>query len=135
MRRIVILCSILALMTGRAFAQNTNNLDYIKKVEKFRRMRNAGAGLTVVGSVLLVVGTVTVINSSVDELFYTESKTTDAGVASMVAGQICLGAGIPLWIVGANNHKKYSKLAQGHGLNVKINATPQSRGLTFTYRF
>jgi hypothetical protein len=131
--RIVLLCCILGMLTGRTFAQNSNNIDYAKKVEKNRRMKIAGTTLTVLGSVLFVAGTITILNSTAEDLFYTESKSTDAGVACFFAGNIALAGGIPLWIIGANNQKKYSKLAQQ--VNVKINATPRSQGLTLTYRF
>jgi len=50
----------------------------------------------------------------------------------IIAGYACLGAGLPLWIVGGINHKKYSKLRD---LSINLNATPQSQGLTLTYRF
>ena len=131
--KIVLLCCILGMLTGPTFAQTSNNIDYIKKVEKYRRMKIAGITLTALGSVLFVAGTITIYNSSAEDLFYTESKSTDAGVACFFAGNIALAGGIPLWIVGANNQNKYSKLAQQ--VIVKINATPRSQGLTFTYRF
>ena len=131
--RIVLLCCILVMLTGPTFAQNSSNIDYVKKVEKYRRLKIAGASLTVLGSVLFVVGTVTIYTSTVEDLFYTESKPTDAAMACFFAGNIALAGGIPLWIIGANNQNKYSKLAQK--VNVKINATPRSHGLTLTYRF
>ena len=131
--KILGLCFVLALLNLRAFAQASDNIDYVKKSEKFRRMRNWGIGLTAVGTTLFVVGSVIIMESSVDELFYTESKTADAGAASTMIGGVCLGGGIPLWIIGHNNHKKYSKLSQG--LTVKINSTPRSCGLTLTYHF
>ena len=131
--RIIVLCSILALPNIRAFAQATDNINYVKKAEKYRNMRNWGIGLTAGGTVLFVVGTVLVMESTVDELFVSESKTADAGVAATMVGGVCLAGGIPLWIIGHNNHKKYSKLSQG--LTVKINTGPQRCGLTLTYRF
>jgi hypothetical protein len=79
--KIVLLCCILGMLTGRTFAQNSNNIDYVKKVEKYRRMKIAGTTLTVLGSVLFVAGTITILNSTAEDLFYTESKSTDAGVA------------------------------------------------------
>ena len=131
--RIVLLCCILGMLTEHTFAQNSSNIDYVKKVEKYRRMKIAGASLTVLGSVLFVVGTVTIYNSTVEDLFYTESKSTDAGVACFFAGNVALAGGIPLWIIGANNQNKYSKLAQK--VNVRINASPKQSTLSLTYRF
>jgi hypothetical protein len=131
--KIVLLCCILGMLTGPTFAQNSNNIDYVNKVEKYRRMKIAGTTLTVLGSVLFVAGTITILNSTAEDLFYTESKSTDAGVACFFAGNIALAGGIPLWIIGAKNQKKYSKLAQQ--LNVKINGAPRQPTLTLTYRF
>jgi hypothetical protein len=131
--KIVLLCSILGMVSGRTFAQNSDNIDYIKKVEKYRRIKIAGTTLTALGSVLFVVGTITIYNSSAEDLFYTESKSTDAGVACFFAGNIALAGGIPLWIIGANNQNKYSKLAQQ--VNVRINASPKQSTLSLTYRF
>jgi len=135
--RLIILCTLFGFLAGQTYAQqqpqSQEKIDYFGKVEKYRRMKNSGIALTVVGSVLLVAGTITVLNATVEEMFYVESDKADIGVACMLAGQIGLGAGIPLWIVGANNQKKYSKKVQE--LTVKINGTPQSHGLTLTYRF
>lgn len=137
MIRFIFLCALFGFLAGQTYAQRQQHsrekIDYFKKVEKYRRMKNGGMTLTIMGSVLLVAGTITVLNSTVDEVFYTESKTADAGVACLVAGHISLAAGIPLWIVGANNHKKYFQKVQQ--LSVKINSTPQSQGLTLMYRF
>ncbi len=129
--KIVLLCSILGMLTGRTFAQNSDNIDntdYVKKVEKYRRMKITGTTLTIMGSVLCALGTVVMVHSTVED-----GEPSDAGVATLVAGHIAFATGIPLWIIGSNNQKKYSKLAQQ--VNVRINATPRSQGLTLTYRF
>ena len=126
--KIVLLCSILGMLSGRTFAQNSENIDYVKKVEKYRRMKITGTTLTIMGSVLCAVGTVVMIHDTVDE-----GEPSDAGVATLVAGHIAFASGIPLWIIGSNNQKKYSKIAQQ--VNVRINTTPRSHGLTLTYRF
>src|SRR5688572_3023181 len=99
--KILVLCTILGMLSERTFAQNSGNIDYVKKVEKYRRMKIAGTTLTVLGSVLFVVGSITIINSSSEYLFYEESKSTDAGVACFFAGQVALIGGIPLWTIGA----------------------------------
>jgi hypothetical protein len=55
------------------------------------------------------------------------------GAVLFVGGCVSLGVGIPLWIVGGVQQKKYS--AKPQQLSVRINATPQNQGLTLTYRF
>jgi hypothetical protein len=44
--RIIILCSVLVLLNERVLAQASENIDYVKKSEKFSHMRNWGMGLT-----------------------------------------------------------------------------------------
>lgn len=131
--KIVACIVIMCLFVGKAAAQNTqpstDKLDYLKKVEKYRRMKITGVTLTVVGTVLTIVGTTTFLNTPIDE----EGHNLEAGALGMVVGQACIGAGIPLWIVGANNQKGYNKKLQQ--LTVKVNATPRAHGLTLTYRF
>ena len=140
-RKTVPLCVILGLFGHLAFAQPnmTQNsqslkLDYVGKIEKYRKMRGAGAALTVVGSILSVAGTVTAMNNMGD-MFVDDGNDSAlaAGTVCALAGYGMLGAGIPLWIVGGVQHKKYSTKLQE--LSVKINATPRSQGLTLSFRF
>ena len=84
-------------------------------------MRGVGAVFTVVGSIVLVSGVITMANSAgVD------------GMGLFAGGFVTLGAGIPLWIIGGVNYKKYSRRQE---LSVKLNTNQNSRGLTLTYRF
>ena len=140
-RKIIILCTIIGLFAGRIYAQQNvpqesqklEKLDYIQKVEKYRKMRGAGAALTVVGSILSIAGTVTAINNMDIWVDDDNDSAYAAGTICALAGYGMLGAGIPLWIVGGVQHKKYSTKLQG--LSIKVNATPQAQGLTLTYRF
>ena len=134
-RNIVILCTILTL-SGHTYAQQKTDaidkMDYIEKIEKYRRMKATGTGLTIIGSVLVVVG-MTTLYSSIDDWDNSTDDKLVVGTFCALAGYASLGAGIPLWIVGAVKHKKYT--AQAQGISIKLNATPQSQGLTLTYRF
>lgn len=134
-RKIAILFALVGLFSGRMYAQQKTevqeNVDYVKKVETYRKMRNAGTVLTVVGSVLVVAGAVKMNNLKNDGTYPYETTFTNGSVP-IIAGSMCLGAGVPLWIVGGINHKKYSKLRD---LSININATPQARGMTLTYKF
>jgi hypothetical protein len=134
--KLVIICTVLGLLNSRLYAQQNTQaiekVDYAAKVEKYRKMKSGGAALTVIGSVLVVAGMATMINSMEDLYETDDTKATNGAICALV-GYASLGAGIPLWIVGGVQHKKYSaKLKQ---VSVKINATPQSQGLTLTYRF
>ncbi len=129
--------SALLLLSGYTYAQQktevVEKIDYLEKVEKYRKMRGTGATLTVIGSILAVVGTSTMVNNM--DLFTDEDNSSKyvTGMFCALAGYGMLGAGVPLWIVGGVQHKKYSAKAQE--LSVKINATPQSQGLTLSFRF
>ena len=138
-RRIFAFMIVGCLFAGKATAQvkaesnvnkDSDQLLYLEKVEKYRKMKITGTVLTVAGSVLLVVGTVTFINAPLTD---GSDTSLEEGVIGILAGQACLGAGIPLWIVGANNQRGYTKKLQQ--LTVRINSSPQARGLTLTYRF
>ncbi|HEX6890212.1 MAG TPA: hypothetical protein VF141_05955 [Chryseolinea sp.] len=136
--KIVFFCMVFGLSSGQIYAQQKSetaeNIDYVAQVEKYRKMKTGGAVLTVVGSVLAVTGMVMVINSMEPDSWddSTESDVT-GGAICVVAGYAALGTGIPLWIVGAVKHKKYSM--QLKQLSVKVHAVPQNHGLTFTLRF
>ena len=124
-------CRIHAQQYGPQEPQKLEKMDYVQKAEKYRKMRSGGAVLTVVGSILVISGAVTMA-SSMDDYLYNDSETP-AGVGLVIGGYVALGAGIPLWIVGGVQHKKYSTKLQE--LSIKINAAPQAHGLTLTYRF
>jgi len=134
-RKLIILFTMVGLLTGHVYAQQKTEvpvkIDYLKKVETYRKMRNGGIVLTLVGSVLAVAGTVKMSNLK-SEGKYPDETTFTNGSVCIITGYMCLGAGLPLWIVGGISHKKYSKLRD---LSINLNATPQSQGLTLTYRF
>jgi len=141
MKKTIIPCMLVCLIGQLAFAQqntpqNSQSLkvDYTLKVEKYRKMRGAGAALTIIGSILSVAGTVKAMNS-MDDLFMDngDDSAYATGAVCALAGYGMLGAGIPLWIVGGVQRKKYSTKLQE--LSVKINAAPQSQGLTLSFRF
>ena len=93
-------------------------------------MKTAGTVLTVAGSIAMIV----VAARIADSLSSLESDEDDYAIAlTAVAGLGTLGAGIPLWIVGAHNENKYKQKLKNISVGVKINS--QSQGLTLTYRF
>lgn len=120
--------------------QDQEKLLYLKKVEKFRKMKNTGAVLTVGGGILFVVGIATLLNSSTTTTSngYGSSYTTtqgnpEAGLAAYLFGSAGLGAGIPLWIIGKNNHRKYTRKLESVSAGAQLNL--QAPGFKLTYRF
>lgn len=136
--KIVAVTICIALLAGNSYGQDNTQqnsqqlkLEYVQKIEKYRKMRGAGATLTVVGSILVVAGIATAYSSS-DDYNYNYDEF-ERGLGLVVAGYACLGPGVPLWIVGGIQHKKYSEKL--NGLSIHVNATPEARGLTLRYRF
>lgn len=108
-----------------------NKLFYAAKAEKYRKMKSTGTTLTVLGGVLYVVGYATLSNATT----YSSgsSNNVGTGVVAYLLGVAGLGAGIPLWIVGGHQHRKYNKKLEG--LSFRFNMNPQRKGLTLAYRF
>jgi hypothetical protein len=136
-----ILLTFLAFTAMQSFAQLDNEkLLYLEKTEKFRKMKSTGAALTISGGTLIIVGLVTLINSSYTTTYngsgqsYTTTEgNPGAGVAAYIVGNACAGAGIPLWIIGKNNYRKYNNKL--NDLSTGIRIKPQANGLTLSYRF
>jgi len=120
---------------------NRDKLFYAGKAEKYRKRKNTGATLTVLGGVLFVVGVATLANSSYNTYYNGSTGTTtnsttgnpEAGSLALLFGMGGLGAGIPLWIVGAHQQRKYEAKLQN--LSFRFNLNPGGKGLTLSYRF
>lgn len=140
MRLFLVTC-LFFLVSTLAYAQaNKNEVLYSKKVVTFNKMRRIGIVTTILGSVANIVGVITISNSKVitnyDAYGYPQSVTTGTpltGLVEVLAGSTALSAGIPLWIIGGINHKKYERKLNGVTLN--FNISPAKAGLKFTYRF
>jgi hypothetical protein len=113
---------------------------YFQKSEKYRKMKSAGRALTLGGSVLSALGMITLLNSSTTTTSngYGQSQTSTegnvvGGALMYLFGSACVGAGVPLWIVGGINEGRYNRKLEGVSLELKLN--PQTTGLALTYRF
>ena len=127
--------SLLILISTQLFAQQ--DLDkslYIRKAEKYRKMKNIGAILTIGGTALAIGGIVSLSSTSTnpsgnrvgDDIF-------PRGIFAFLFGSSAAGTGIPLWIVGAHAERKYkSKL---ENLSVKVNLNRQQMGFGLAYTF
>lgn len=137
--KFTLVCFLFVCFSLQVLAQyDPDKMFYLQKVEKYRRMKNTGAVLTVAGSILTVAGIATLLNSSYIETSngYQTTTTTEGnpglGVAMWLVGIGGLGSGIPLWAVGAHNHKKYSHKLEG--VSIRLNMSPQRAGVTLAYR-
>jgi hypothetical protein len=137
----LILFTFLASTASQSFAQlDDEKLVYLKKAEKFRKMKSTGTALTITGSALIIIGMVTLANSSYTttyngsgQSYTTREGNPGAGIVAYVVGNACTGAGIPLWIIGKNNYRKYNNKL--NDLSTGLRLKPQTNGLTLSYRF
>jgi hypothetical protein len=138
----ILLCSCLLILTFQCYAQyDADKMFYLQKSEKYRKMKSTGTVLAVGGGILAVVGFVTLLNSTITETNYgggqTQTTTTGhpvLGAASFLVGLGGLGSGIPLWIIGAHNERKYMHKLE-NTVSFRFNVNPQRTGIALTYHF
>lgn len=132
-KNICFLLAIILLVTTQSFGQqNQEKMDYFNKAEKYRKMKNTGVTLTALGGALMIIGGVTMYNSTYNIFTGEDSGNWEAGAAAFVIGVAGLASGIPLCAVGAHNQRKYNQKLQG--ISVRINANSQVKGLTLSLR-
>lgn len=120
---------LMVLITVASQAQYRNDsTTYVIKIQKYHDMRTVGTLLTIAGTGMFVAGLVTMADN-----LWGDDQKFENGLVVYVLGVASLGAGIPLWIVGAHNHKKYSEKLRALSLN--FNAGASYRGITLRYRF
>jgi hypothetical protein len=132
---------LLAVLSVNCYAQyDSDKLFYVKKAEKYRRMKNTGAILTVGGTILAVVGISTLMNATTTTTYYgsgtpatTNTGNAAGGAVAYVLGAASMGAGIPLWIVGGHARRKYERKLEA--ITVRLDLNQQTNGLTLRYAF
>ena len=110
---------------------------YISKAEKYRKMKTTGAVLTVGGTILAIVGISTLSNVETTTTSTGQVQTLKgdpvAGVLELLVGTGAVGAGVPLWIVGAHAESKYNRKLET--LSARVYVNPHATGVKLTYRF
>jgi hypothetical protein len=109
----------------------------LKKIEKFRKMRNIGLAMAVVGATAGITGMVRIYkgtncNSTTGQC---TSTASDEDVALWLAGAPLFSAGLPIGIIGHSNMKKYERRLMGTGVSLNLQLSPRHQGLVLTYRF
>ena len=124
---ILLVCVVSISAVGQMDAQK---LQYLKKVEKYRRVRNLGLVMVIAGTTMGAVGFSRIIKST------SANPVSDQDIILWVAGAPFFSAGIPLSIIGHNNMRKNEKRLQTNsGLSLNFQLSPQRQGLVLTYRF
>ncbi len=139
MKKLLALTFLIFLITPLYSQFNSEKAVYAAKVEKFKRMKTTGTLLTVAGGVLIIVGVTTISNAPSTTTYYNGQPQTTyggnapAGAVALLVGMGGMGAGIPLWIVGANAQRKYTQKLEMTGININLNQ--QSSGIGLRYHF
>lgn len=116
-------------------AQDQKKQLYLRKVEKFTTMRNAGIGLTIGGSVLTILGISTMSNAvAEDPNLYTDESNSKflAGYLVTALGVTAAGGGITLWAIGGSKRRSYLNKLNSLSLNLKPG---HNQMLSLSYRF
>ncbi len=130
------LLMLFAFLTLQASAQiDEDRWFQLSKIEKYRKMKSTGMTLTALGGIFFTVGVVTLSNVEYTTTGYGYGATTTAtsgnpelGVITLLLGTGGIGAGVPLWIVGANSKRKWErKLNRG---TVSLGLSGRGAGLT-----
>lgn len=141
--KILFILLVLMISSLAIRAQNQQNLLYQAKVEKYTKMKHAGVGLTIGGSVLtgiglgLMVDGIRKVNNDDNYDPYSSSSVDGSGEViigylGFVLGVSTTTTGIVLWSIGASKSNKYQ-----HKLNsISLNLNPtRHQAFSLAYRF
>jgi uncharacterized BrkB/YihY/UPF0761 family membrane protein len=141
MKYFLLLCFVAVLSIESIAQRDPNQLLYALKVEKYRKLKSTGQTLTVTGGILVIVGVSMIIkaasstsanySSGTQQSSLTNAETN--GLLVYFLGAASLGTGIPLWIVGSHQQRKYEHKFET--ISVGFNIAPQNTGLALRYRF
>jgi hypothetical protein len=124
---ILLVCVVSFNAVGQMDAQKLQSL---KKVEKYRRVRNLGLVMVIAGATMGVVGFSRLVKATA------ANPARDEDAILWIAGAPFFSTGIPLSIVGHNNMRKYEKRLQTNtGVSLNFQITPKQQGLILTYKF
>ncbi|MES2731956.1 MAG: hypothetical protein V4714_09410 [Bacteroidota bacterium] len=115
---------------------------YLRKIESYRKLRNTGVTLGVIGAVVTVAGIVTIATTKWVPTNNRVGSTTSqpenidrffGGVLATVLGIPITTTGAILGGIGARKMKQYNKKLEN--LSLDFNYTPNQQGFALTYRF
>jgi hypothetical protein len=138
--KITIAIALFVLTINQSVAQSDPNKTLQQqKMMKYKKMKNAGVILIVVGGILAVTGGI-VEASQIDEsstsVIWSSAPAPEhnnTGTVLFCSGLVVAGVGIPLTIAGNRKYKYYKQNPDVISLGVK--AQPHATGLSLTFRF
>jgi len=103
---------LILLIATLIYCQNTfeqNSTQYCQiKLEKARKIKTTGKVLTFSGISLGIVGYY-ILSTSTTNGYASDPGTSTLGVLTFIVGGVFVSTGIPLWVVGSVNEKKYDR--------------------------
>ncbi len=132
---------LLTVVSVQTFAQQqhkptSEEMLYLSKITKYKRMKNTGVALTLGGAVLFGVGVSGLSHLTTTTNAYGQT-TTNGNVAGPLVAYLLgiggIGAGIPLWIIGGKSQRKYTQKMDN--LRMGLSMDNQQTGFSLTYQF
>lgn len=96
-------------------------------------MKTAGVVLSIAGSVAIMLAVAQISYEDYSPYSSTSDEEDYYIVTTGIAGVSMLGTGVPLWIIGARNQRKYNQRL--NNLSVGVNINSNQHGLLLRYRF
>jgi hypothetical protein len=143
MKKIIVLLVVLMFSTV-CFSQEYTQEKLSAKLKSAMSMRNTGKGLTgagiglnVIGLVVYMVGINKMAESTNDDYYssYDNNDSDDGvgmvlgGAVLMIAGDVMMAVGIPLWIVGGVRSGRYQRLLNQNKTSLNLNFDQKGIGL------
>ncbi len=142
MKKLILVCISLAIFAGNGLAQRNNlNLSsaelrqrmsidapqLYKKYKSGSTLSGIGAGLTIGGVALAVVGVATAEKETESTATGAQVNLSGSGAAVFAAGIVCALAGTPLWIIGHSKKKRAKNTYlrdYGYSENLPVQPSP-----------
>lgn len=129
------LCSVF-----QSYAQQMDEkLFYKQRIEKFKRIKQVGVGLTAIGGVALFVGVALTAKDNHDNVSTNpnysppEDDGLSRGEITTIGSLFLIGPGVPLWIIGEKGESRYNKKLRA--VSIRTNMNQAQVAMTLTYRF
>ena len=138
--KIYIVGAFMLCFVFQSYAQQRDEkLFYEQRLEKFKRIKKVGVGLTAIGSIAVILGVALNAEEGHDN-FSTgpnsgqkDGEGLSDGEMVIIGGLFLVGPGVPLWIIGGNGESKYSEKLRA--ISIRTNMNQKQVALTLTYRF
>ena len=137
-KKILVISVSLVCMTS-LFAQHYSEDELRLKLNSSLNKKHVGQGLVIAGVGINIIG-FGIMNWGSNERASFSSKSGErafakiiGGAMIVVAGQVIIGIGIPIWISGGSRSNHYKRLLKNYDNNLSLKIT--NRGVGLHYHF